>query len=103
MFTDSEPTSAIPDAFFRKLLGQIGSAGELKVTIYALWRVGHMDGPFLPLAESDFSTQELGLAAEEIAAALEAACTRGSLLRAEHGGQVLYFVNSAQGQSAAKD
>src|SRR5512140_3320150 len=102
MFTDSEPSSPLPDAFFRKLLGQITSLAELKVTLYALWRIEHMEGPFRALSQADFDARDLGLNAQDIAAGLEAASKRGSLLRAEHEVQAVYFINSPQGRSAAQ-
>ena len=102
MFNNSEPTSPLPDIFFRQLLRDITDRDELKVTIYALWRVGHMDGKFRPLAEADFDPRDLGLAIDEIHLGLDAAEKRGTLLRSLYDGQTLYFVNSPEGQAAAR-
>jgi DNA replication protein len=82
-FTDSESFTQLPDTFFHQLLNQIDNAEELKVTLYSLWRVEHMDGPFRALREDDFNPEELGLSAEEIQAGIEKALKRGSLLKAE--------------------
>jgi len=100
--TDSEASSPLPDVFFRRLLAQIDSLAELKVTLYALWRIEHMEGPFRALSEADFDPRDLGLAAEDIRSGLEAARKRGSMLRSEHEAQALYFINSPQGRSAAQ-
>jgi DnaD/phage-associated family protein len=102
MFRDSEPTSSLPDAFFQRLLSEISSLEELKVTVYALWRIEHMEGEFRGLSEADVDARELGLSPDGIHSGLEAACKRGSLLRSEHAAQALYFLNSPQGRTAAK-
>ena len=102
MFTDSEPTSPLPDAFFRSLLGSIESLPELKVTLYALWRLAHMQGAFPALAEAEFEARALGLSPDQVRAGLQAACLRGSLLRAQHEAQAAYFLNSPQGRSLAQ-
>ncbi len=101
-FPDSGPSSPLPDVFFRKLLAEINSLAELKVTLCALWRVEHMEGPFRALSEADFDPRELGLSLAEVRSGLEAARQRGSLLRSEHEAQALYFVDSPQGRSAAQ-
>lgn len=102
MFPDSDSASPLPDAFFHQLLGKITALEELKVTLYALWRLEHMDGPFRALAEADFDPRDLGLAPEQVHAGLEAAVGRGSLLRSMHAGRALYFLNSPQGLRAAQ-
>ena len=48
-FTDSESFTQLPDTFFHQLLNQIDDSAELKVTLYCLWRVEHLDGPFRAL------------------------------------------------------
>jgi DNA replication protein len=102
MFTDSEPTSPIPDLFFRRLLKEITDLDELKVTLYALWRIEHMEGAFRALSEADFDARDIGLAADEVRSGLDAASQRRSLLRSSHDGKVCYFLNSPQGQVAAQ-
>jgi len=102
MFTDAEPASPLPDIFFRRLLKEIASIDELKVTLYALWRIEHMDGAFRALAEADFDPGDMGLGFEDVRSGLDAATKRGSLLRAVHEEHALYFLNSSQGQAAAQ-
>ena len=100
-FTDSETLSQFPDSFFQQLLREITGADELKVTLFALWRIEHMEGPFRALCETDFNPQELGLATDEIHSGLEKALQRGSLLKAAHKSDVFYFLNSPRGRAAA--
>ena len=102
----------IPDPFFSQLLPQIDHLGELKVTLYALWRLERMGGEVRYLLESDFLEDETflrGLAASpgDAEAALKESLTRavqrGSLLRVavklerEH---ILYFFNTPRGRAA---
>jgi DNA replication protein len=100
-FTDSESFTELPDTFFHQLLKQIENAEELKVTLYFLWRVQHMDGPFRALREEDFDAGELGLSQSEIRSGIENAVKRGTILRVEHKAQVLYFLNSPRGRAGA--
>ena len=46
-----ETFTPVPDSFFRHLLSEIEDADELKVTLYALWRIEHMEGRFTPCAQ----------------------------------------------------
>ena len=101
-FSDSESPSSLPDAFFHQLLKEISSLDELKVTLYALWRLDHMDGLFRALAEADLDPRELGLGPDEIRSGLQAAEKRGSLLKSVHDGQALYFMHSPSGRAAAE-
>jgi DNA replication protein len=101
-FTDSESFTQLPDTFFQKLLTEIEDAAELKVTLFFLWRVQHMEGPFRALCQTDFEEQVLGLDAEEVAAGLESAIRRGSMLKSEHDADVFYFLNSPRGRAAAE-
>ena len=100
-FTDSESFTQLPDTFFHQLLNQIDDAEELKVTLYFLWRVEHMDGPFRALRAEDFDAKELGLADGEVRSGLEKAVKRGTVLRTEHQGEVVHFLNSPRGRAAA--
>jgi DNA replication protein len=100
-FTDSESFTQLPDTFFHQLLNQIDNAEELKVTLYFLWRVEHMDGSFRALRESDFRAEALGLPAEEISSGIKKAVKRGIILKAEHKTEVFYFLNSPRGRAAA--
>jgi DNA replication protein len=100
-FTDSETFTRVPDSFF-KLLKETRDADELKVTLYAIWWIDHMEGPFRALSETDFDAKKLGLSEEEIRRALEKAVKRGSILRSQHEADVVYFLNSPRGRAAAE-
>jgi DNA replication protein len=108
-FTDSETFTQIPDSFFHQLLKEIKDADELKVTAYFLWRIEHIDGPFRALCQTDFDVKDLGMSADEVAAGLEKAVERGSLLKSKHETEspphladVFYFLNSPRGRAAAE-
>ena len=101
-FTDSESFTQLPDTFFQELLTEIDDVAELKVTLFFLWRVQHMEGPFRALCQTDFEEKDLGLSANEVAVGLEKAVHRGSMLRAEHDADVFYFLNSPRGRAAAE-
>jgi DnaD/phage-associated family protein len=101
-FSDSESFTQLPDTFFHQLLNQIDDTAELKVTLYCLWRVQHMDGPFRALREADLQTNELGLPADEIRAGLERAAQRGSLLRVKKNAEVYFLLNSPRGRATVQ-
>ncbi|HET6596436.1 MAG TPA: DnaD domain protein [Anaerolineales bacterium] len=101
-FTDSESFTQLPDTFFHQLLNQIDNAEELKVTLYFLWRVEHMDGPFHALREEDFDTKALGLSTDEMRSGLEKAVQRGSILKAEKGAEAYFFLNSPRGRAVVQ-
>ena len=101
-FTDSETFTRAPDTFFQQLLKEIQDADELKVTLYMLWRIEHIEGSFRALCETDFDAKEIGLDADGIAAGLEKAVKRSSLLRSQHKADVFYFLNSPRGRAAAE-
>ena len=101
-FSDSETFTQLPDSFFRQLLNEINDAGELKVTLFALWRMEHMEGPFRALCETDFDVKDLGMPELEVRSGLEKAVGHGSLLKAEHGKDLFYFLNSPRGRAAAE-
>jgi len=102
-FSDSETFTRLPDSFFR-LLGEIDDLMELKVTLYAIWRIEHIEGPFRALCQTDFTQADLlsGLDAEAIASGLEKATARGTLIRAAHDADIFYFLNSPRGRAAAE-
>ena len=104
-FTAKETFTPIPDSFFRQLLAEIDDADELKVTLYALWRIGNMEGRVHFLRAVDFA----GVVPDP-ASGLEKAAQRGTLLevlpRADSragrkGPGTLYFLNSPRGRAAA--
>jgi len=103
-FTDSETFTQLPDALFYQLLKEIDDAAELKVTLYFLWRVAHMDGPFRALSKMDFDVKELRLSAEAIKSGLEKAVKRGSLLKAHapRDAANYFLVNSPRGRAAVE-
>ena len=101
-FTDSETFTQLPDSLFHQLLKDIKYADELKVTLYFLWRVEKMDGPFRALNKMDFDVKELGLAAAEITRGLEKAVQRGSLLKVEKDAVIYFLLNSPRGRAAVE-
>jgi DNA replication protein len=96
-FTDSETFTPIPDSFFRQLLNQIDDADELKVTLYALWRIGNMEGRVRVLREKDFAD-----CLPDPAPALEKAARRGTLIEVARESALFYFLNSPRGRAAAE-
>jgi DnaD/phage-associated family protein len=98
-FTDSKSFTQLPDTFFHQLLNQIDDAAELKVTLYFLWRVEHMDDSLRALREADFDAKQLGLPADEIRSGLEKAVERGSLLKVEKEATVYFLLNSPRGRA----
>ena len=100
-FTDSETFTQFPNSFFHHLLNEIKDADELKVTLYALWRIEHMDGPFRAMCQTDFDAEAIGLSADKIASGVAKALERGSLIESRHEADVFYFLNSPRGRAAA--
>jgi DNA replication protein len=105
----------VPGLFFRELLPQIDDLNELKVSIYAFWRLSQKEGPFRYLQIKDFLDDEVFMDGLEIRdnskgqalqEALNLCVQRGSLLRAEvtTGRQrpLLYFINSPRGRAAVQ-
>jgi DnaD/phage-associated family protein len=110
-FTSSETFTQIPDTFIY-LLKEINDAAELKVTLYAIWRIEHIEGHFRAMCETDFEPESLGMSLEEIQIGLEKSVERGIMLKrrperssvegAEHEADVFYFLNSPRGRLAAE-
>lgn len=100
-FTSSETFTQLPDTFIQ-LLSEIEDVAELKVTLYVLWRVEHIEGNFHALCESELEAGALGLNEREIRRGLEQAIQRGTLLKSAHEAQVFYFINSPRGRLAAE-
>lgn len=103
----------VPGLFFRQLLPQIDDLNELKVTVYAFWRLVQKEGSFRYLQVEDFLDDEefmqgletgTGSARQALESALSLCVQRGSMLKAEvsTGRQrpVLYFVNTPRGRAA---
>jgi DnaD/phage-associated family protein len=102
----------IPRCFFSDLLPQINHLGELKVTLYALWRLDQMEGDIRYLTLQNFLEDTLfisGLAdsfesgSAILGETLGRCVKRGTLLMAtvcKQGGDIaLYFFNSPKGRA----
>jgi len=100
-FTSSETFTQIPDSLFQ-LIKEIDDIAELKVTLYAIWRIEHIEGHFRALCENDFEAESLGISLKEIQIGLEKAEERGTLLKSTHEAEVFYFLNSPRGRLAAE-
>lgn len=100
-FTSSETFTQIPDSFLR-LINEIDDVAELKVTLYAIYRIEHLEGNFRGLSETDFDTESLGLTNEEIKHGLQKAVERQTMLKSENEAQVFYFLNSPRGRLSAE-
>ncbi|KAF0106182.1 MAG: hypothetical protein FD146_2771 [Anaerolineaceae bacterium] len=96
-FSDKETFTPVPDSFFRQLLNEIDDADELKVTLYAIWRIEHMEARVRFLREEDFAP-----VVPNPAPALEKAAARGTLIRVQKDEAALYFLNSPRGRAAAE-
>ena len=101
----------LPEPFFAELLPLVDHLGELKVTLYAFWRLGLKDGLYRFVQREDFADDALfmqGLAAsprqasEVLDDALERAEARGTLLRVvvedAQAERQIYFLNTAKGR-----
>lgn len=102
--------TSIPAQFFTELLPQIDDLSEMKVALYAFWRLDRMEGSFRYLQESDFLSDKIFLAGmgeegeKTLQGGLERCLARGTLLAAqiemESGLSNFYFLNTARGQAA---
>ncbi|OGN72207.1 MAG: hypothetical protein A2X25_00660 [Chloroflexi bacterium GWB2_49_20] len=104
-FSDQETFTQVPDSFFQHLLNEIEDTAELKVTVYVLWRIAHMESRSRSLCRSEILADQAFMAGLDIAqldAGLENAVQRGSLLRVENEEGGFYFLNSARGRAAAE-
>lgn len=100
-FTSSESFTQIPDTLFH-LLKEIDDVSELKVTLYAIWRIEHIEGNFRALHEKDFESESLGLDLKKIRLGLGKALKRGTLLQVQNEADVFYFLNSPRGRLAVE-
>ncbi len=99
-FSSSETFTQVPDSLFR-LLGEIDDLDELKVTLYILWRIEHMEGAFRQICRSEIVEDDnfmQKLTAAGLDSGLEKAVQRGTLLRVES----FYFLNSPRGRASAE-
>jgi len=101
----------IPGPFFNELLPLIDDINELKVTLYALWKLDRMEGEQRYLQLEDFSEDLLfmeGLGADakpsqqNLNDGLQRAVKRGALLQGEleldAKPRTFYFLNSGKGR-----
>lgn len=100
-FTSSETFTQIPDSFLR-LINEIDDFAELKVTLYAIYRIEHIEGNFRGLSEADFESQALGLSVEQIQHGLNKSLQRQTMLKSENEAGVFYFLNSPRGRLSAE-
>ena len=92
-FTSSETFTSVPDTFFRELLNQIDDAEELRATLFAIWRIDHMEGHVRFLRRADFGG---------FASGVDKAVARGSLLRVEKEAEEFFFLNSPRGRASVE-
>jgi DNA replication protein len=103
----------VPTPFFSELLPLIDHLGELKLTLYILWRLDRMTGDYRYVTEADLQAdtrfmEGLGAAPAEQSAVLDdslARCVaRGTLLLVEIPSppppRRLYFFNAPKGRAA---
>lgn len=100
-FTSAETFAQFPDSLI-PLMKDMEDVAELKVTVYALWRIDHMEGNFRALRESDFEPGTLGLDADAVRRGLDKALERGSLLQVRQDAEFFYFLNSPRGRLTAE-
>lgn len=100
-FTSSETFTQVPDSFIQ-MMNEIQDVAELKVMLFAIWRIEHMEGNFRAMGEGDFDEEALGLKLEEIRRGLGKAVERQTLLRAENEAGVFFFLNSPRGRLSAE-
>lgn len=101
-FTSAETFTQIPDSFLH-LMNEIDDVAELKVTLYAIYRIEHIEGNFRGLSEADFDAEALGLNVDEIVLGLEKCLIRATLLKSSNeANEVFYFLNSPRGRLSAE-
>jgi DnaD/phage-associated family protein len=99
----------IPDTFFSELLPQITHLGELKLTLYVIWRLARMEGKVRYLSRHDLDSdvrflQELNNIGTDLDECLSLALQRGALLEAHPQAvpqECYYFLNTPKGRAAA--
>lgn len=103
----------IPSIFFSELLPQIDHLGELKLTLYVLWRLDRMEEEFRFLTLADILKDAVFMAGWQtcgeppeasINDSLARCVERGTLLKADipqgDGYTSLYFFNTPKGRAA---
>jgi DnaD/phage-associated family protein len=109
-----EHLTPVPATFFSELLPEIDHLGELKVTLYAIWKLDRLTGEFRSLRRADFSADVRLMAAlakpalpadQALDEALERAVIRGTLLKVTlklGREETWYFLNSPKGRAAVE-
>ena len=92
-FTSSETFTSVPDSFLRDLLTEINDADELRATLYAIWRIEHMEGHIRFLRRADFGGFGSGV---------DKAVARGSLLEVRNEAGEFFFLNSPRGRASVE-
>jgi len=108
-------TIPVPNLFFTDLLPQIDHLGEMKVTLYCLWRLALKEGNIRYVRRAEMLADatllnSLSQYKHEAEAALdeslERATARGTLLHVElesaGGKEDLYFMNTPKGRAAER-
>lgn len=98
----------IPSQFFQELLPLIDDLDEMRVTLYTLWALEHMDGTDRYLSFAQYAADETLMTVfkkeSTLKAALDKAVQRGSLLEVnieiENTAQDFYFANTLRGRNA---
>jgi DnaD/phage-associated family protein len=104
-FTDTETFTQVPNSFFRELLKDIDDLAEMKVTLYLLWRISHMESSFRCLSRIDIEEDKSlmgGISSDDLDSGLKMAVQRGSLLRVDRPEGEFYFLNSPRGRANAQ-
>lgn len=103
-FSSAETFTPVPDALFR-LLGEIDDLNELKLTLYVLWRIEHMEGAFRQICRSEIDEDQnftQDMPKEALSTGLQKAIQRGTLLKVENAEGGFYFMNSPRGRASAE-
>ncbi|MCC6616991.1 MAG: DnaD domain protein [Anaerolineae bacterium] len=110
-------TVALPTLFFNDLLPFIDDLAELKVTLFAFYAIQQREGKYRYVRVADFLANKALLASiakldaaktakEALAAALDRACKRGTLLCAQIAidgqDEDVYFINAEPGRIAVR-
>ena len=102
----------VPDLFILELLPLLDHIAEIKVVLFAFWRLDKAEGSFRFLRKSDFSRSDTlmqGLAENQALAltildeALNLACDQNIFVKIDPGNgitETLFFLNSPKGRAA---
>ncbi|MGQ9834098.1 MAG: DnaD domain-containing protein [Candidatus Villigracilaceae bacterium] len=98
-FSEQDTFTSLPDILFQRLR-DFDDLNEIKILLYALWRVAHTEGPFHALSPSDF--EPLEMSDDDLRLGLDKAVSRGTLIRVRRNSGVFYFLNSPRGRAASE-